>query len=55
VLQEVQKVSGDNKKAVTEFKKVTTDLLDFTGKVDGMIEKFTKSDQNWFYKLLMKL
>jgi DNA-binding transcriptional regulator GbsR (MarR family) len=55
VLEEVQRVSGDNKKSVAEFKKVTHDLLDFTQKVDGMIDKFTKSDQTWFYKLLMKL
>jgi len=55
VLQEVQHVSGDNRKAVTEFKKVTGELYDFTNKVDGMIEKFTKSDQSWFYKLMMKL
>ncbi len=55
VLGEVQNVTGDNKKEVAEFKKVTSDLFDFTHKVDGMIEKFTKSDQTWFYKLLMKL
>ena len=55
VLEDVQQVTGDNKKAVTEFKKVTKDLSDFTGKVDGLIEKFAKSDQSWFYKLLMKL
>jgi DNA-binding transcriptional regulator GbsR (MarR family) len=55
VLEEVQNVSGDNKKAVAEFKKVTTDLFDFSLKVDGMIDKFTKSDQTWFYKLLMKI
>jgi DNA-binding transcriptional regulator GbsR (MarR family) len=55
VLKEVQKVSGDDKKAVTEFKNVTGELYDFSLKIDGMIEKFTKSDQNWFYKLLMKL
>jgi DNA-binding transcriptional regulator GbsR (MarR family) len=55
VLQQVQGVSGDNKKAVSEFKKVTADLLGFTLKVDSLIEKFIKSDQNWFYKLLMKL
>jgi len=55
VLSEVQTVSGDNRKAVAEFKKVTGDLYDFTNKVDGMIETFTKSDQTWFYKLLMKL
>jgi DNA-binding transcriptional regulator GbsR (MarR family) len=55
VLEEVQKVTGDNKKEVAEFKKVTGDLFDFSLKVDGMIDKFTKSDQTWFYKLLMKL
>ena len=55
VLAEVKNVSGDNKKAVGEFRKVTGDLYDFSNKVDGLIEKFTKSDQTWFYKLLMKL
>ena len=55
VLAEVQHVSGDNKKAVAEFKTVTKELHDFSHKVDGMIEKFTKSDQTWFFKLLMKL
>jgi DNA-binding transcriptional regulator GbsR (MarR family) len=55
VLGEVQDVTGDNKKEVAEFKRVTRDLFDFSIKVDGMIEKFSKSDQTWFYKLLMKL
>jgi DNA-binding transcriptional regulator GbsR (MarR family) len=55
VLADVQNVSGENRKAVAEFKKVTGDLYDFTNKVDGMIEKFTKSDQGWFYKLILKL
>lgn len=55
VLSEVQNVSGDNRKAVAEFKKVTGELYDFTNKVDGMVEKFTTSEQNWFYKLIMKL
>lgn len=55
VLEEVQKVSGEDRKAVAEFKKVTSELFDFSLKVDGMIEKFSKSDQNWFFKLLMKL
>lgn len=55
VLEEVQNVTGTDKKAVAEFKNVTKELFDFSLKVDGMIEKFTKSDQTWFYKLLMKL
>ncbi len=55
VLEQVQDVSGDNEKLTNEFKNVTEDLKGFTQKVDGMIEKFTRSDKNWFYKLLMKL
>ena len=55
VLQSIQSVSGENKKAVAEFKKTTGDLLNFSLKVDAVIDKFSKSDQNWFYKLLMKL
>ncbi len=55
VLEEVQQVTGENKKSVAEFKKVTKELFDFSLKVDGMIDKFSKSDQSWFYKLLMKL
>src|SRR5688572_2579161 len=45
VLQSVQTVSGDNKKAVAEFKKTTNDLLNFSLKVDSIIDKFSKSDQ----------
>ncbi len=55
VLADLQDVTGDNKKSVAEFKKLTSDLYDFSSKVDGMIEKFSKSDQTWFYKLLMKI
>lgn len=55
VLEEMSNVTGDNKKEIAEFKKVTGDLFDFTHKVDGMLDKFSKSDQSWFYKLLMKL
>lgn len=54
VLEEVQNVTGDNKKAVAEFRKVTGDLFDFSSKVDQMTGKFTTSTQAWFYKLLMK-
>jgi len=54
VLSEVQAVKG-NGKEIKEFKKVTSDLRDFSSKVDGIIEKFIKSDANWFTRLLMKL
>ena len=54
VLEQVQSVSGDSKD-IKEFKKVTGGLKDFSLKVDSILDKFTKSDQNWFVKLLMKL
>lgn len=31
------------------------DIEDFAIKVDKMLEKFEKSDENWFYKVLLKL
>ena len=40
---------------MAEFKKTKGDLLNFSLKVDAVVDKFSKSDQNWFYKLLMKL
>lgn len=54
VLEQVHAVEGSGTE-VEEFKAVTKELKDFSYKVDGVLEKFVKSDQNWFYKLLMKL
>ncbi|MEQ9305333.1 MAG: helix-turn-helix domain-containing protein [Marinoscillum sp.] len=54
VLSQVQKVEGSGKD-VEEFKQVTGGLKDFSHKVDGVLDKFVKSDQNWFLKLLMRL
>ncbi|MEP4092666.1 ArsR family transcriptional regulator [Reichenbachiella sp.] len=54
VLDQVQSVSGEDDQ-IKEFRKVTGELKDFSLKVDGVLDKFTKSDQNWFYKLLLKL
>lgn len=53
VLAEVKQVKGD-KREVAEFKKVTSELHDFSGKVNSMLETFSKSDQNWFLKLFMR-
>lgn len=55
VLEQVQEVSDGDKVKIEEFKKVTHDLKDFTYKIDETIDKFSKSDQNWFFKLLLKM
>lgn len=54
VLNELQTVN-DKTEQGKEFKKVTKDLLDFTTKVNGFLDTFSKSDKNWFLKMLMRL
>lgn len=39
----------------SELGKRITDIEDFALKVDRMLEKFVASDENWFYKVLLKL
>ena len=38
-----------------EFKKVTDEISLFINKMDRVVEKVSKSDKNWFLKILMKL
>jgi len=54
VLNDIQQVEG-NSGEVKEFKKVTKDLGDFTKQVDGALDKFVRSDKNWFFQVLMKM
>ena len=51
-IQDLDSQKSDEHK---EFKKVTGDLLRFTKKANGVMEKFTKSDKNWFYKLILRV
>ena len=44
-----------NDKEHAELLKRVGDIEDFSLKVDSMLEKFVKSDENWFYKVLLKL
>lgn len=55
VLNKVQAISSDKSQGTKEFKKVTSDLLDFTNKANKLMEKFSRSDKNWFYKLILRL
>lgn len=45
----------ENTEEAKKFKSVITELQDFTERVDDTLDKFAKSDKNWFYKTLMKL
>ncbi len=44
-------INDDNKELLARV----NDIQDFAIKVDSMLEKFVKSDENWFYKVLLKL
>jgi DNA-binding transcriptional regulator GbsR (MarR family) len=54
VLHDLKAVNGHDAET-KEFKRMIGELGDFTGKVDGVIDKFIKSDEHWFYKSLLKL
>jgi DNA-binding transcriptional regulator GbsR (MarR family) len=38
-----------------EFTKITGEISLFINKMDGLLEKVSKSDKHWFLKILMKL
>ncbi len=40
---------------IENFKKVVTDLESFTSSLNGVVDKFVKSDEHWFYKNLLKI
>lgn len=55
VLDEVQTVNEGEQSKVKHFKEVTKDLGDFTRQVDSALDKFVRSDKNWFFQVLMKM
>jgi DNA-binding transcriptional regulator GbsR (MarR family) len=52
---ELNELEGGSKTEIDEFKKVTSDIKDLTLRVDDLLEKFSKSDENWFYKILVQM
>lgn len=54
-LKDIQDLDSPKSDEHKEFKKVTGDLLSFTKKANGLMEKFTNSDKNWFYKLILRI
>ncbi|MGB1041387.1 MAG: GbsR/MarR family transcriptional regulator [Flavobacteriales bacterium] len=55
VLKEVSNAEIENTPEGKEFKKVTQDIDKIISKFDGLIEKASNSDQNWFLKILSKM
>ena len=55
VLDDVSKAEIDGKtEDGKEFLKVTKDIDSFIGKIDNLVEMASKSDQNWFLRLLTR-
>ena len=55
VLEEIQQVDEGDAADIDHFKEVTKNLGDFTKQVDGVLDKFVRSDKNWFFQVLMRL
>lgn len=55
VLAEVSTAQVGDSTEGKEFKKVTKDIDSIISKFDGLIEMASKSDKNWFLKILSKL
>lgn len=54
ILNEVKNVEDDSPEA-KEFVETIEKLESFTSKLDGIVKKFVKSDEHWFYKSVVKL
>ncbi|MBI3135447.1 MAG: ArsR family transcriptional regulator [Bacteroidetes bacterium] len=54
VFDELKNTSGTDAET-KEFKRMIGELTDFTSKADGVVDKFIRSDEHWFYKTLLKL
>ncbi|MDX5325172.1 MAG: ArsR family transcriptional regulator [Bacteroidota bacterium] len=53
-LSELKQVD-ENTEEADHFKTVVTDLEDFTQRIQSTLDRFIRSDRNWFYKSLMAL
>lgn len=50
-----EEITGENKAELEAFNKGIVEISEFTSKANQIVDKFVKSDQNWFYKTLLKL
>ncbi len=55
LLGQFKDVKLDKSEEADEFKKMTGEISKFSQKADGMLDKFIRSDQNWFYGTMLKL
>ncbi len=54
IVSELKDIREKNEEAEA-FKEVISNMENFTTQVDRVLEKFVKSDRNWFYRSLLNL
>lgn len=54
VLEELKGVEGKDEETEA-FRNLMEEIDQFADKADGMLDKFQRSDEHWFYKSLLKL
>lgn len=54
VINQVKNAEGKGAE-VDEFNRMMQEIEDFTNKADTTLDKFIRSDENWFYKTLLTL
>ncbi|SKC75814.1 GbsR/MarR family transcriptional regulator [Ohtaekwangia koreensis] len=55
VLREVNDVQSDGSEEAKELKRVVKDLKNFAEKSDGLLETFIKSEESWFWNVVLKI
>lgn len=53
ILNQLKTIDGKSEEEKA-FKSAITDLESFTTSLNGVVDKFVKSDEHWFYKSLLK-
>lgn len=54
VLKEVSNVELDGSEESKEFKRMTTELANFAGKADNILQGAMKAEENWFFKAFLR-
>ncbi|MEZ4803919.1 MAG: transcriptional regulator [Bacteroidia bacterium] len=57
VLSQLEKetIESKDKEGLETFKSSISELNKFTGRANDIVSKFIRSDENWFYKTLLKI
>lgn len=55
VLEQVLKAEGGPEEDMKEMKRICKDLLEFSDMADGMLERFTKTEQSRLLKLILAI